>query len=52
MYIPDRVKDVVRGLKFKGEKLKEGDKLPKNSLIELILGDGRGQVISTEDSEE
>lgn len=52
MYVPDKGKDVVRGLKFKGEKLKEGDKLPKNSLIELILGDGRGQVISTEDSEE
>lgn len=41
-YVPDIGKDVVRGLMFKNRKLKIGDKLPKNSTIELILGDGKG----------
>ena len=40
-YIPDRGKDVVRGLKFKGRKLKSGAKLSKNATIDLILGDGK-----------
>tara|TARA_B110000090_G_scaffold190964_1_gene223213 strand:+ start:933 stop:1490 length:558 start_codon:yes stop_codon:yes gene_type:complete len=40
-YVPDIGKDVVRGLKFKNRKIKNGDKLPKNSTIELILGDGK-----------
>lgn len=42
-YIPDIGKDVVRGLKSKGKKLKPGEKLPKNSVIDLILGDGNGR---------
>ena len=41
-YIPDRGKNVVRGLKYKGEKIKKGDKLPKKSVINLVLGDGKG----------
>lgn len=40
-YVPDIGKDVVRGLKHKGKKLKPGRKLPKNSIIDLILGDGK-----------
>ena len=40
-YVPDIGKDVVRGMKFKGKKVKPGAKLPKNSLIDLILGDGK-----------
>lgn len=40
-YIPDIGKDVVRGLIYKGEKLKPGSKLPKNSIIDMILGDGK-----------
>jgi hypothetical protein len=39
--VPDIGKDVVRGLKFNNKKIEIGDKLPKNSTIELILGDGR-----------
>jgi beta-lactam-binding protein with PASTA domain len=39
-YVPDIGRNVVRGLKFNNEKIKAGDKLPKNSTIELILGDG------------
>lgn len=40
-YIKDIGKDVVRGLKHNGKEVKPEDKLPKNSIIELILGDGR-----------
>ena len=42
LYVSDIAKDVVRGLRFKGKDLKAGDKIPKNSLITLKLGDGRG----------
>jgi beta-lactam-binding protein with PASTA domain len=41
-YIPDRGRNVVRGLSFKGKKLVAGDKVPKTSKINLILGDGKG----------
>ncbi|NVK51375.1 MAG: PASTA domain-containing protein [Flavobacteriaceae bacterium] len=40
-YVPDIGKDVVRGMKFKGKTLKPGDKLPKSSSIDLVLGDGK-----------
>ncbi|MFD1293672.1 PASTA domain-containing protein [Lutibacter holmesii] len=40
--VKDIAKDVVRGLKFKGKELKIGDKIPKNSMITLMLGDGEG----------
>lgn len=39
-YIPDIGKDVVRGLKYKGNEIKPGVKLPKNSVIDLVLGSG------------
>jgi len=39
-YVPDIGKDVVRGLKYKGKQIGLGDKLPKKSVINLILGDG------------
>jgi len=42
MYVSDIAKDVVRGVKFNGKDLKAGDKIPKNSIITLKLGDGRG----------
>jgi beta-lactam-binding protein with PASTA domain len=42
-YVPDIGKDVVRGLKFNGRDLKPGEKLPKNSVIDLVLGDGKGK---------
>jgi len=42
-YIPDIGKDVVRGLRSKGKRLKPGTKLPKNSVIDLILGDGKSR---------
>jgi len=39
-YIPDLGKDVVRGLESKGKEIKPGDKLSKNTIIDLVLGDG------------
>lgn len=42
-YVPDIGKDVVRGLRSKGKRLKPGIKLPKNSVIDLILGDGKSR---------
>jgi len=41
-WVTDRGKNVVRGLKHKGKEIKKGDKLPKKSVINLILGDGKG----------
>jgi beta-lactam-binding protein with PASTA domain len=40
-YVRDIGKDVVRGMRFNNKKLKPGSKLPKNSTIDLILGDGK-----------
>lgn len=42
-YVPDIARNVVRGLYYKGKTIKVGDKLPKNSVIDLKLGDGRGR---------
>jgi len=40
-YIPDLGRNVVRKLEFNGKELKAGDLIPKNSPIDLILGDGK-----------
>lgn len=40
-YVRDIGKDVVRGLRHDGKIVNANDKLPKNSIIELILGDGK-----------
>ena len=42
LYIRD-YKDVIRGLKSNGKKLKSGSKLEKNAVIDLIIGDGKRQ---------
>jgi beta-lactam-binding protein with PASTA domain len=39
-YIPDIGKDVIRGMEHNGKELQSGEKLPRNSVIDLILGDG------------
>jgi beta-lactam-binding protein with PASTA domain len=39
-YIPDLGKDVVRGLEVNGKKIDPGVRLPKNTKIDLVLGDG------------
>jgi len=41
-YVRDIGKDVVRGLRHKERILNPNDQLPKNSIIELVLGDGNG----------
>ncbi len=40
--VSDIAKDVVRGLKFNSRDLKPGDNIPKNAIITLKLGDGKG----------
>lgn len=40
-YVRDIGKDVVRGLMHQGKTIKPGTELPKNSTIDLILGDGK-----------
>jgi len=39
-FVPDIGKNVVRKMKYKGKVLKKGDLVPKNSAIDLVLGDG------------
>jgi len=41
-YVYDIGKDVVRGLRFNGKIINPGDQLPLNSVVDLVLGDGRG----------
>ena len=41
-FVDDIGKDVVRGLRYKGKIVKEGDKLPLNSIVDLVLGNGKG----------
>jgi len=38
--VKDIGKDVVRGLRHNNKIVNPNDKLPKNSIIELVLGDG------------
>lgn len=39
-YVKDIALDVVRGIYFNGKEIEVGDKLPRNSLLELKLGNG------------
>ena len=39
-YVNDIALDVVRGLLFNGKEVKAGQKIPRNSKLEFILGDG------------
>jgi beta-lactam-binding protein with PASTA domain len=39
-YIKDLGRDVVRGLELKGREIQPGDRLSKNTVIDLVLGDG------------
>lgn len=40
-YVRDIGKDVVREMRFNNKKVRPGTKLPKNSIIDLVLGDGK-----------
>jgi len=42
IFVSDIAKDIVRGIQFEGKDLKIGDKIPKNSVITMKLGDGDG----------
>jgi beta-lactam-binding protein with PASTA domain len=50
IYINDIGKDVVRGMRHNGKILNPNDKLEKNSIITLILGDGGAseEVVETD----
>ena len=37
----DDIGTVVRGLKYKGQKLESGDKLPKMSVLDVVIGNGQ-----------
>lgn len=42
VYVSDIALDVVRGLEFNGKEIKKGNKIPKNSILTFVLGDGKG----------
>jgi len=45
-YVPDKGRNVVRGLSYKGKRIKAGDLIPKNAKINLILGNGNVGISS------
>ena len=45
-FIPDLGKDVVRMLEHKGREIKPGEYLPKNAVLDLVLGDGLEELDS------
>ena len=44
--IPDIGKDVVRRMEYMGRPIKSGDYLPKNSVIDLVVGDGLEEIVT------
>ncbi len=45
-FIPDLGKNVVRMLEYQGREIKPGEYLPKNSILDLVLGDGLEELDS------
>ncbi len=43
-YVPHEYRNLVLGASFKGKKLKEGEELRKGSRIDLVVGEGKGNV--------
>jgi eukaryotic-like serine/threonine-protein kinase len=43
-YVPHEYRNLVLGAAFKGKKLKEGDELRKGSKIDLVVGEGKGNL--------
>ena len=41
IYVRDIARDIVRGVTYKGKKIKSSELLPRNAIVELILGDGK-----------
>lgn len=42
VYRPDIARDMVLEIRYEGRIIKPGEKIPKGSKLELILGDGKG----------
>ncbi len=52
-YIPDIGRDVVRKFTVDGKEIKPGDLVAKNTVIDLVLGDGKlGNTSDLEESED
>lgn len=51
-YVKDIAKDVVRGIYFDGKLIEVDEKLPRNSILNLKLGDGGDQSVYKEPSTE
>ena len=52
-YIPDIGRDVVRKLTVGGNEVKPGDLIPKNTVIDLVSGDGKlGNTSDLEESDD
>ena len=49
-YVDDPGKDVVRKLKFEGEEIEEGTFLPKMTVIDMVVGNGKVTYLSKKDS--
>ncbi len=43
-YVPHEYRNLVLGASFKGDKLKEGDAIRKGSIIDLVVGKGKGSL--------
>lgn len=46
VYIPDMALDAVQNVQIKGRDVKEGDIIPKGTVVDLVLGDGFGSQIA------
>lgn len=50
-YIPSEYKDLVYAVEYNGRVLKPGQKVPKNAIITIKVGNGNGTNSETENSE-
>jgi beta-lactam-binding protein with PASTA domain len=49
-YVDNIAKDLVLQMQYKGKDIKQGDKLPKTTAIDLVLGNGNRPGLETEDT--
>jgi len=51
-FVSDIAYNIVRGIKYKGNSINAGDKLPKTSELTLVLGNGKGDTRYVDPSNE
>ena len=49
-YVDNIAKDLVLQMQYKGKDIKQGDKLPKTTAIDLVLGNSNRPGLETEDT--